>query len=186
MQQGAVEGLKLIESDMNSVRIGRRKYCEREGQELKAFEWVEEDEIDNRVETLPGKRKGRWGSADYNPTPSLDGAGGRRGSNRKYDEIDDRDHDEYDIFVKSDVKPASAGLTIKEQFAFQSTLCDDDVEKSLSPTFDNMDLAAPSPRETIVPLKHREAAHHKTSKSLACEHRPPEDQHEPQDPRADG
>jgi hypothetical protein len=125
LQQGETERLKSVETDMHKVRIGRWKYSEREGGELKFFERAEEDIVEHMVE-MPHNGKRDWGSADYCPSPSTDGHDGKRICARSTPDGDDC---EDDIPPKNETL-ARSGSASTETFADQSTQDNYDFNKT--------------------------------------------------------
>ena len=142
LQLGSIDRLKRVEHNMHSVRMGRWKYCEREGGELMALDWVE-GELGERVEKAPQKGKRDRNSAAYSPTPSVEVRVRKRSCRGKSPEKEDDDDDdvEDDIACAGSTKnenPPEPGSIIKEQLANRSTKFDGETEDSLSPSFDKL------------------------------------------------
>jgi hypothetical protein len=136
LQQGETDRLKSVEDDLQLVEIGRWKYSEREGGELKAFEWVDGyNDIGAQSAKTPKKGKRNWASANYSPTPSADIHTDKKVCGREM--LDDSDGDDEDI-PPEDEKPESSGSKIERQFAHQLTNADDEIKDSLSPSFANL------------------------------------------------
>jgi hypothetical protein len=106
---GKLARFKWVENIMDHVRKGRSKYCEREGGELKGFEWVD-DEIVEQVVEVP---KRDCGCDNYSPTPSAD----LHTDNGVCDREVPDGHDDEDPIHPKNEKPASSGSKSKDMTA---------------------------------------------------------------------
>ena len=144
LELGATERLKLAEDRLAGVKNGRWKFCKHDGGKLEWFHGGEhkaEQTREKNAETgIPKSRGEKRSRGDRSPElprvvkklPSEKFAvcGKQVGGGSE--------NDGEDGVPTQDEKPAESGSTITRQFAPRSTKFDDEVEKSLSPSFDGL------------------------------------------------